>query len=404
MTATPPADLRAGALRFLASLRTPDGRYRMTAERAPTLFTDCFAFFVRLLLDDPLGAEERRELVDRLLLSQDERSGLFRSGSWRPGLHSAHDAEYVDGQLTTFALAALRALGAAPRFPLRPLGDRAAPDAVASHLDRLAWAENPWNSGNRAMQLGILLSADQLCFDAPEAAEALDAWFAWHDAHARAATGFWGEGRWADGYIGFGGAAHQYVVYHFWDRRPPHLERAIRRVLELQYPDGRFWPVAGGGSCYEMDALEVLLLGRRWLGPNPAVEAAARRVLPTVLESRNVDGGFCWAPRRDLRILDLLRSSGSPPDLHLKLWSLRAQVNALLIGATERRTAWTDAAHPAQDSSVYDTWFRLLTLAAVSRLCSEPWLQQVPWQSLPFPNWGFFEPAATDGPAGPVVS
>jgi hypothetical protein len=120
-------------------------------------------------------------------------------------------------------------------------------------------------------------------------------------------------------------------------------------------------------------------------------------VLPSVLDSGNADGGFCWAPRRRLRVVDLLRSSGSPPDLYLKLWSLRAQLNALLIGPTQRRTAWTDAAHPATDSSVYDTWFRLLTLAAASRLCDEPWLQQVPWRSLPFPNWGFFGPTDAEG-------
>jgi hypothetical protein len=396
----PPPDLRESALRFLAGLRTADGRCRMTAERAPTLFTDCFAFFVRHLLADPLDAEERGRLVDRLLAAQDEETGWFRASSWRPGLHSAHDAQYVDGQLTTFVLSAVRALGAAPRFPLRPLGGRPSPEAVASHLDRLAWRENPWNSGNRAMQLGILLSAVRLFFDSREATECLQAWFAWHETRARPATGFWGEGHWADGYIGFGGAAHQYVVYHFWNRRPPHLERAVERVLELQYPDGRFWPVRGGGSCYEMDALEVLLLGKQWLEPDPAVEKAARRVLPTVLASRNKDGGFCWAPPGRPQIADLLRSSWSPPEARLKLWSLRAQLNALLIGTPERRTAWTDAPHPATDSSVYDTWFRLLTLAATSRLAPEPWLGRIPWRSLPFPNWGFFAPAGTDGPAG----
>lgn len=378
-------EIRASALRYLASLRRGPADYRMTDGLGGSLFTACFAYFVRHLLADAGRAEDAVALAAAIDAGQDPETGSWTAG--RAGAHSDHTRAHVDGQLASFAVSALAALGRTPAHPLRFLEPLRAPDAVRAYLDGLAWDRNPWNSGNRALFLASLL------WQASDAGArtALDAWFEWHDRRARP-SGFWGEGHRSDWYVGMGGAAHQYLVYHFHRREPPHLRAAVDRVLRMQYADGRFWPVPGGGSCYELDALEILAVGRAWSDHRrDEIAESARRATGVVLSSRNADGGFCWAARRWFDLPDAWRAFAGPGDLKTRVWTLRALANAHVLRHEEaRRTAWVEGAHPVGVSSVYDTWFRLLTLATASRLGSDPRTSGVPWAAVPAPNWGYF--------------
>jgi hypothetical protein len=378
------------ALRFVESLRTAPASYRMAPGVEGTLFTDLFAFFVHHLAGLPRD-EETKVLEGRLRESQDPQTGLWSTADRRGGSHGMHTPEFVDLQLTTFALAALTALGASPVHRLRRLEEWRTPEAVRAYLDRQPWALNPWHSGNRAMLLGSLLAWDVRCGRGDDAASLLEAWFDWHDRAARPESGFWGEGHRADWHVGMGGAAHQYVIYDYCGRRPPHLERAVARTLRLQYADGRFWPVAGGGSCYELDAMQVLRVGHRHLpesrGP---IEVAAGKVIDVLLSSANADGGLCWARRRWFDVPDLLRNLTVTGDPRTMLWSLRAQASAHVLRSREvRATAWAQDSHGVGHSSLFDTWFRLLTAAEIYAVTGDPRVE-APWQPLPAANWGFF--------------
>ena len=382
-------EIRAAALRYLATLRRGPADYRMTEGLGGSLFTACFAYFVRHLLADAARAEDADVLAGAIDAGQDPVTGSWTAD--RAGAHADHTRAHVDWQLASFAESALAALGRPPAHPLRFLEPLHAPDAVRAYLDGLAWARNPWNSGNRALFLGSLLSSSTSPRGEGSGARAMEAWFEWHDRRARP-SGFWGEGHRSDWYVGMGGAAHQYLVYHFHRREPPHLRAAVDRVLRMQYPDGRFWPVPGGGSCYELDALEVLAVGRAWSDHRrDEIAEAARRATDVVLSSRNPDGGFCWAARRWFDLPDAARAVVGPGDLRTRVWTLRALANAHLLRREEaRRTAWVEGAHPVGVSSVYDTWFRLLTLATASRLTSDPRTSGVAWTAVAAPNWGYF--------------
>ena len=318
---------------------------------------------------------------------------MWPSADGRTGTDRLHTAEYVNCQLTTFALAALATMGVAPRIRVGALDSYSTATAVREALDALPWRANPWHSGNRAMQVGSLLAWDVHYGRGNAAAPpVLHAWFEWHDQAARPGSGFWGEGHRSDWHVGMGGAAHQYVVYDYCGRRPPHLERAVERTLRLQYADGRFWPVAGGGSCYELDAMQILRVGHRHLPAwRPRIAAAARRVVDVLLASANEDGGFCWARRRWFDVRDVARNLAVTGDPRSMVWSLRAQANAHVLRRREARsTAWAQASHDVGESSLFDTWFRLLTAAHVAAVCDDPRVQGPSWRSLPAPNWGFF--------------
>jgi len=383
------AEIRAGALRYVAALRRGPADYRMTADLGGSLFTACFAYFVRHLLADAARTDDADALAAAIDAAQDPVTGSWAAG--RAGAHADHTRAHVDWQLASFAVSALAALGRAPAHHLRFLEPLRAPDAVREYLNGLAWARNPWNSGNRALFLGALLSDSGKPPAVGGGTAALGAWFEWHDRHARP-SGFWGEGHRSDWYVGMGGAAHQYLVYHFHGREPPHLRAAVDRVLRMQYPDGRFWPVPGGGSCYELDALEILAVGRAWNDHRrDEVGEAARRAMDVVLASRNADGGFSWAARRWFDAADAWRALARTGDVRTRLWTLRALANAHVLRREEaRRTAWVEGSHPVGVSSVYDTWFRLLTLATASRLTADPRTGGLAWTAVPAPNWGYF--------------
>lgn len=379
------------AVRYVKGLQTDAGSYRMAAAVEGTLFTDLFAFFVLHLAAAP-GDNPHEPLRTRLLEAQDAATGMWASAGRRNGADPLHTAEYVSRQLTTFVLAALAAMGTAPRRHVGMLDSYSTVTALREALDALPWRVNPWHSGNRAMQIGSLLAWDLHHGRGDAASPLLEAWFEWHEQAVRPDSGFWGEGHRADWHVGMGGAAHQYVIYDYCRRRPPHLERAVERTLRLQYADGRFWPVAGGGSCYELDAIQILRVGHRHLpGWRARIEAAARRVVGVLLASANPDGGFCWARRRWFDVPDLVRNLAITGDPRSMFWSLRAQANAHVLRHRETRdTAWARDAHDVGESSLFDTWFRLLTAAQIHTITADPRVQGPPWRSLPAPNWGCF--------------
>jgi len=386
-----PGELRSGALRYVESLRSGPATYRMTPTLEGTLFTDCFAFFLRYLLDDD-DREQRDALTERLLTSQDAETGLWhRVGEYRDPA-SLHDPRHVDRQLTGYALAALATLGHSPRHPRRFLSDWTEPAALRRYLETLPWSRSPSNSGNRAMFVGSFLAIEARFAGDRRAEAAFHIWLDWHDSHARPRSGYWGEGALADAHPGMTGAAHQYVLYGFGERRPPRLEHALERTLALQYPDGRFWPVVGGGSCYELDAAQILLSAfRHRVGDRSRVAAACRRMVPVVLSCLQQDGSFCWARRRRLELRDLFGGLLGPRQPVGIAWAAYAQVKAeRRRDREERATAWAKGAHPVGTGSLFDTWFRLLTLAIVSQVVGEEDAPLPGSRSLPAPNWGHY--------------
>jgi hypothetical protein len=383
---------RERVLSYVAGLRIEPGHYRMTTTLGGTLFTDCFAFFLRYLLDDDYDEDEKQALVTRIHMGQDPDTGLWHREGLYPDKSGWHPTRHVDRQLTTFTLSVLATLGVPPRHPLRFLEQWHTRDKVTAFLDGLSWRKNPWNSGNRALFVGSFLAYSATVLGDAKSKAALDAWLEWHDSHARPTSGFWGGGHWADWYVGMGGAAHQYLVYDYCQRTPPHLKAAIDRTLRLQFYDGRYWPVAGSGSCYELDAVEILQLGYKKLDHRRSdIEQACKKMLPIIFACQNPDGGFCWARRRWFDIPDTLRTLPTTGNLRTIGWSLFMQANAHRARKKESRiTSWTDGAHPVTESSLYDTWFRVLTLALIDQIIEDTHLPDVKWRSLPSPNWGFF--------------
>lgn len=385
-------EVKSKALNYVNSLKNGQSHYRMTSNLDGTIFTDCFAFFTRHLLADSFCNEELTSFIDFLLEKQDPLTGLWHSPISEQALVQAHDHEHTSRQLTTFVLTILDQSGVKPLHSLHFVHRYIPKGATHDYLTNLNWSRNPWNACNRAMFIAIFLIHCMTNERIEGALEALDEWFDWHEQYARPSSGFWGHGFHADWYIGFGGAAHQYIIYDYMQRTPPHLERAIDQVLKMQYDDGRFWPLHGSGSCYEMDAVQILYTGfKRTDYRRDDIKRSLTKLIDMILSCQNPDGGFCWAPRRWFHWEDIARSLMITQNPRIILWSAKMQAIAHVKRNNLRTpTVWTNGRHTIQESSLFDTWFRLLTLAQIAQTITDSRISEIPWQPLSFPNWGYF--------------
>ena len=388
--------LRRRTLDWLSTMAAGGpGEYRLHAAAEPTPFASCFAAFLRHLFGDldALAPADRAAWVTRLQQLQRQDSGLFVDDSNdRRATDALHDADHLNFQLTSFCLGALHALGARPVHPLR-CTEAWTPDGIRRRLDALDWSQ-PWNSGNKAMFLGICLAYAATHGGEARAGATLEAWFDWHDAHQNPDTGFWGDGFRARYIDGLGGAYHQFTVYNYMGRPVRHHQRIIDRTLMLQQPDGMYSPYLGGMTCYELDAVDVLVhLYARHDYRRAEIEASLRRTLDAVASAWNADGGFCWGRRRAFRGGDWLRLLGEaashrdPAYLYL---SARAALSTYTSRHAVLRNGWSRAPRGWHDSSIFDTWFRCVTIAEIAAVVPHTPYSGMGWQPLDVPGLGWF--------------
>jgi len=396
---TSAAGLKERVLGWLSTMH-PEGEavwvYRLHQTADPSVFASCFAVFLRHLFNDlqTLSDEERTVWLSWLQSFQEAESGLFKDlENEDRATDPLHDAEHLNRQLSTFCLSAIDALGGKPHHRLSFLDPWKDSDRLVQWLESLDWT-NPWNCGNKVMFMGIFLAYDAHYNADISAQKALDVWFGWHNQYQNPATGFWGEGRKAEFIDGMGGAYHQYVIYNFQNRTINYADRIVDKTLFLQQPDGMYSAYGGGASCYELDAVDILIhLYRRHDYRRKEIEETLRRVLAGVLANQNLDGGFCWAhlPNWGMRDFWQLGTNilryGS-----IYYWYLcwRSAIRIKTIRRPTILTGWARQARGWSDSSIFDTWFRCLTIAEIGQVLTDIPYTEINWQFLNAPGLGWF--------------
>jgi hypothetical protein len=367
-----PALLRGRTLAYVESLRStppPYGRYRFAASMPePVLYASTYAAMMRDLYDDlaQLSEPERRAWVDYLNAHQDD-DGLYRDPLiYGEGWYRDDPLWCGRPHLTCHVIVALSCLGARPPKPFRWLEQFLGPGQIEAWLASRNWQDRPAWVGNEVMNVGTLLQYSRDTFADEPAGDALTGLLDWLDRHwLDAATGMWG-GLDADDPIGRSHLVQ--AAYHLWplyayDRRPiPFADAAIATVLRTQNPLGGFgWGVHNpddpwrGSACEDIDSIEPLVrFGTRLDRRRDGVIAALRRALPWVLTNQNGDGGFVFVRGRR-------HDYGHP--------LLQAE---------------------ADQSALFPTWFRTLSLAYLGQVLPDTLVGRVPWRFCPCPGYQFW--------------
>jgi len=123
-------------------------------------------------------------------------------------------------------------------------------------------------------------------------------------------------------------------------------------------------------------------------------------MLPTrdddgTLANQNPDGGFCWGRPRPFGRKGYGRLAGdifrhrSPVYWYL---SWRAALAIQIRRRPQLHTGWADQPRDWTESSIFDTWFRCLTIAEISQVLTDSPYAQLNWQYLSVPGLGWFSP------------
>lgn len=384
------------ALAWVDQMRVPGSacHYRLHSQAEPTIFASCFAlFFLHLCRrTKEWTADVKSAWIDYLLSFQEKDTGLFRDPDSNSRVTDLfHDKEHLDWQLTGFCLAALRALGAEPRFPIRYVAPWFSAQHMHAWLDALDWKRSS-NSGNKAMFIAIML-LDEMERGNQRSKEGLRAWLDWHNHHADPHTGYWGSARDSRYFHGMAGFVHQFLIYNYNGYRAPYPQSVVDRTLLLQQPDGLFSPALGGAACDDLDAIHALCyLYHTENYRRKDILEALQKALRAILSNQNPDGGFSWGKRHRFSLkewLTLAIHNTHPKHPYLLYLSLRTAFSGQRHLNTRQKTGWSSQSWGWSQSSLWDTWFRTLAIAEIETVL-DPSAARTKWQVLRAPNFGWF--------------
>jgi prenyltransferase beta subunit len=240
--------------------------------------------------------------------------------------------------LTLHALMALTALGQTATKELTFVKKFYNPAFLTRWLDTRNWDTEPANVSNEVQNVGVALQYARDFHQDSYAQKALDVMFEWLDSHQNSENGSWGN---YQSILDYKGRLSQIAQtgYHIWllyfyDNRPlKYSSQIIDLLLQTQNKTGGFGVSLNSSACEDIDSIDPLIrLMNITDYRKEDILKALERALPWVLVNRNSDGG--WVFRR------------SEP----------AQ-----IGPKEGWSAKVD------ESAMFPTWFRTLTLAYLSR-------------------------------------
>lgn len=345
--------------RFIDGCRAVDGKFQLTPRSDSSAYALCFAIFGYQLLQVQDVIEEYREEWDRML-----RHNLCAQHKERSRVAElTHDKAYL--QLLTFTLSALKILGTLDKDPLAEVVLELLPVDIECTLREARVLEGMVRSGNYAMFLGVLLLhvRDYLFMDTQPS---IDCWVKLH-LGAMNRFGFW-KGDHGMTHLQFQNGYHQHEILEYLGIENPRANATVTAVRSLADAQGHFAPYPGGGGCYDYDAVFMLTPGGRV--PDAETRAVLERTATTLMSEQRPDGGF---------VESLYVRPRSMPNLqrfvlHIKkaAWDMPLFLEHLRYGLTLQRpkhdrihTHWSRYSREWGESDLWDSWFRMLTLARI---------------------------------------
>lgn len=348
-------DAARGLREFLLSCATPEWDFRLTRNAEPSAYALCFGIFTLHLTKSLDYIDNRKALAPRL-------TTLVREARAR---HHERPVDKPYRQLLAFTLSALKVLDANQEDSLEDLVREQIDCSPRSEMESLGCLIGKAGAGNQAMFLAIFLlhGRDDLGIDTQSK---IDEWIALHQQHMNR-FGFWGPDTGMT-HLQFQNGYHQHEIFEYLGVENPWLEQTVATVRGLADPDGHFAPYPGGGGCYDYDA--VFMLTPEGRVPNDATLVSLLRTAASIIAEQQPDGGFAESIRVRPRSLTNLHMSvthtldafGKGP---LFFERLRYCLTLQRPKHDRIHTHWSHYSRRWDESDLWDSWFRMLTLARI---------------------------------------
>ena len=376
-------ELKRQVLEWLEMVRIQTekyGKYKLTKSADSTLLASCFAVMVKGLYGElsALSEVQRKEWVNYILDCQDSKTGLFIDPLLRSADLSSpkHSWEYMTFNSTMLSLVALQTLGAESRYPLNFLNKYKDSLYIARWLEERNW-KDPWLEGNNLMFIGGFLIKDLERTKNPTVADTMKVFFKWLDEHQDPKTGYWGTDKGAGNFGAMAGAFHIYLLYFYLNKPLHYIERIIDATLLLQCKDGLFSTAGGGGSCEDLDAIDILVkLGGLSSYRAKDIEETLQKAFDAILKNQNKNGGFCWAKR--------------PRKIEIRKNLLKAFLNYIKKpNQIIKYGGWERMSFNISESDIFSTWFRSLSIALIDTKYPSKYSLGINWKFSEYPGLGF---------------
>ncbi len=361
---------------FLRVCRADVTDFRLTPLAEPTVFARCFAVYGLWLIGEHRELDAARDAL-AVALRRDVRGARAAAG--------AEIRSKAFRQLLCFSLSALAVLGVLEEDPLPDLVLEQLPDDLEQELRELGSLEGRAQSGNQAMFLAVFLIHAQRYLGHKSGA-ALEAWMRLHRS-AMNRHGFWGPQS-GPTHLHFQNGYHQYEILEYLQADNPGRSSAIEAVRQLADAEGHFAPHPGGGGCFDYDAVHVLTPEGRM--PDEKTVAMLRTTAATIIAEQQADGGFC----ESLRVRPRLRSGPGYAERLASARNFALFKERLRYALTLQRpkhdrihTHWSRYQRRWDESNLWDSWFRMLTLARIE--CAFDPARAAEWGFIDYPGIGW---------------
>lgn len=371
--------LKHDALDFLMKCQTNSGFYKLSHKSDTSNYALCFAIFLYHFIGsiDKIKSEVPfliNELVTSVYESYEENKDKIDLRRDKPFL-----------QLLTFSLSAIHILNGLKTRPFQDIISFLIPKNMDYYLKSIGAYKGVPRSGNLAMFMAILsiygrdflgISFDRQISD-------------WVEGHLKNMNKF---GFWAGEnitHLQFQNGFHQYEIFEYLKIKNPKINNAIKLIKKISDKRGQFAPYFGGSGCYDYDAISIITSPEYNINKDDIMLLA--KSVNTILSEQNNDGGFSdsqWVrPRNFKNIYNGLNHVISGKGF-LKKERLKYFLALQLPKNTKINTHWDTYSRDWNESNLWDTWFRLLTLARVDIAVDKKNLSR--WGFINFPGIGFY--------------
>ena len=336
----------------------PYGRYRFsTRSSVPVLYSSVYAVLIRSLLGDldKLSASDREEWISYIKGFQC-RDGMFRDEAIR--VESSETRDYQCGwrHLTLHAIMALSALGSTADKEFSIINSLGSENRLTQWLSSLPWRYKPTVASSAVQNIGTLLQYSRDRQNNKETQQLLDSLFRWLNNTQNPITGSWGIA--LPGRRGISDQVHTgyhiWLLYFFDNIELNYRNNIIDLLLKTSSSLGYFGPFPSSSACDDIDTIDPLIrLSKLTDYRKEEVMEVLRKAVTWVLFNQNRDGGFVFKRNKVLYYGHNL---------------LSAEKNV---------------------SSLFPTWFRLLSLALLAQKIVDYTFLSQDWRLLNCPGHQF---------------
>jgi hypothetical protein len=371
--------LKDQASNFLLNCRKGALQYRLTPASDDSPYALCFAVYLYHLIGQLKDLKLEFPLLAKQIVLNLREQELKRKA-----IVVDLNADKTFMQLLTFSLSALHLLDAQEDYPLNDMIESLVPDDIDAYLKKVHAYDGAPQSGNLSMFVAVLAIYGNDYLGMPFKNH-IKSWVNGHLERMNC-NGFWGNDDVT--HLQFQNGFHQYEILEYLGVNNPMIENAVSLVRRIADRRGQFAPYPGGGGCYDYDAVSIITAHARKL-TDVDIELLGTTV-GTILGDQNKDGGFSesqWI--RPRKVGNIIESVYHVLSAKSTLRKERARYFLALLSPKHDRihTHWSDYSRHWSESDLWDTWFRLLTLARID--CAINPSNHDRWGFIDFPGIGY---------------